>query len=826
MSTHALRLALLFSCLASLASMRAEESSGTPAGLPRFRHPGSGQVYYFVLPDRFANGNPENDRAGLPGGRDVDGFDPAVISHFHGGDLSGLSSRLDYILGLGTTALWITPPFVNKAVQRGSAAYHGYWINDFTAIDPHLGTEAEFREFVSQAHHRGIKLCLDIVVNHSADVIRQPAGARTYLDVAGHPYRDATGRAFDIRAAAYNGLGDPGAFPFLDPARSFAYAPELPEAERDVKRPAWLNDTRLYHNRGHSTFVGESSQHGDFGGLDDLMTEHPTVVNGFIDVYRRWIRDFSVDAFRIDTVKHVNIEFWEAFSPAMREQALASGRPGFFEFGEVADETGDLALLSEFSTRGGLDAPLDFGLYRTLRRVISEGRPCSELATLLEDDDWYTDHDSNADGLPTFVSNHDAGRLGYYLRRDTPGLGPELQQRLVLLAHGLLFTLRGQPVVYYGEEQGMSGTGDDMRAREDMFASKADGFRDLSLLGTTRRGSDDKFDENHPLYQAFRSLSALRLAHPGLLHGATLPRSTASSSLIAFSRVERRERIEYLVVANTSRTETLACLLPTSQAPGAVLLPVYDSTRPGQASGRSLRGDAQGRVSVSLAPLQLMVWKAARVLPVPASAPRLVPLSPLAGSTLAFGTREIVGHRLVLRQEISAAVEGGDGVGELSFLLERASRPGQYELLGVDDSPPYRVFWQPPADLGPEEEFTLVCRFDDLRGHRTQQRTGHLRIAAGGPETGIRGATVPRFTRMPPARVSARKGTRLEIEAAAEGTGPLEYQWYHDGTPVAGATKAVLRIDAPTRADAGRYTLLVHNRASSTLCSESLLSVE
>jgi len=749
-----------------------------------------------------------------------------VISHFHGGDLAGLSSKLDYIRGLGATSLWITPPFVNKAVQRGSAAYHGYWITDFTAIDPHLGTEAEFRDFMAQAHRRGLKVCLDIVVNHSADVIQYRGGAREYLDIRDHPYRDAAGKPFDIREAAYNGLGDPAIFPSLDAGRSFALVPELPAVERDAKRPAWLNDPVLYHNRGHSTFVGESSQHGDFGGLDDLMTEHPTVVNGFIDVYKRWIREFGADAYRIDTVKHVNIEFWEAFSPAMRAEALAVGRPGFFEFGEVADETGDVALLSEFSTRGGLDAPIDFGLYRALRRVLSQGMGVEEIRRLLEADDWYTDHDSNADALPTFVSNHDAGRLAYYLRRDTPGLSEEIQQRIVLLAHGLLFTLRGQPVVYYGEEQGMAGTGDDMRAREDMFPSKADGFRDLGLLGTKRRGTDDKFDTGHPFYRTFQSLAALRRAHPGLLHGSTLLRQTGAPELLAFSRVERHERAEYLVVANTSRTETLHASIPTSQAPGGVFTPIHDSTHPGQASGVSLRCDGRARVEVSLAPLQLMVWKAVRTLPVPSQAPRIRFSSPLPGSTLAFGTREIVGHRLVLRQEIGAEVEGGDGVGEVTFLLERSSRPGQYEVLGVDDAAPYRVFWQPPADLVPGETFALLATVDDLRGHRVATRVEQLRIAEGGPQTGIRGAQVPRFTLMPQERLALRKGSPLELETAAEGTGPLEYQWFHNGVPVPDATRPLLRLPALSRTDAGAYFLLIHSRQGSTLCRPCILSVE
>src|SRR5665647_3548771 len=94
---------------------------------------------------------------------------------------------------------------------------------------------------------------------------------------------------------------------------SFPYTPKIAPADANIKVPAWLNDPTLYHNRGNSTYTGESTTYGDFSGLDDLMTENPTVVDGFVDVYDTWI-DRGIDGFRIDTVKHVNLEFWQQWT--------------------------------------------------------------------------------------------------------------------------------------------------------------------------------------------------------------------------------------------------------------------------------------------------------------------------------------------------------------------------------------------------------------------------------------------------------------------------------------------------------------------------------
>ena len=260
-------------CLAAVMAAPAWAGGGDRAR-HSLRAPVTDQNFYFVMADRFENGSTANDLGGLPADPLVSGFDPTRRGFYNGGDLEGLLERIDYIRGLGTTAIWLTPSFKNKAVQLEdgpSAGYHGYWITDFTQIDPHLGTNAELRALVDAAHARGMKVFFDIITNHTADVIGYQEGARRpYVSKDVEPYRTASGVPFDDRD--YAGTGS---FPPLDPAVSFPYTPVLDPAERNLKFPAWLNDVRLYHNRGDTTFVGENSYYGDFFGLDDLFTEHP-----------------------------------------------------------------------------------------------------------------------------------------------------------------------------------------------------------------------------------------------------------------------------------------------------------------------------------------------------------------------------------------------------------------------------------------------------------------------------------------------------------------------------------------------------------------------
>ena len=163
---------------------------------PTARGPLAAESVYFVMTDRFENGDRSNDGGGLTGGRLGGGDDPTDIAYYHGGDFKGLTSRLDYIAKLGFTSIWITPPVVNQFVQQGSAAYHGYWGTDFTTIDPHYGTEADFKEFVSRSHQLGMKVIVDIVVNHTADVIKYTLGSTTYREPGDFPYKTFAGKAF------------------------------------------------------------------------------------------------------------------------------------------------------------------------------------------------------------------------------------------------------------------------------------------------------------------------------------------------------------------------------------------------------------------------------------------------------------------------------------------------------------------------------------------------------------------------------------------------------------------------------------------------------
>ncbi|HEY8994057.1 MAG TPA: alpha-amylase family glycosyl hydrolase [Lacunisphaera sp.] len=815
---HFSKLLRVLACLASSAITIPGHAEAV--AIPRFTHPGAGQTYYFVLTDRFANGRTDNDTGGFPGGPEEHGFDPTRIGYFHGGDFAGLTAKLDYLKNLGVTAVWVTPPFQNKPVQAGSAGYHGYWVTDFLKIDPHLGTNEDFRTFVQAAHSRGLKVCMDIIVNHTADVIHYPDYRTDYIDIKTRPLRSAAGAPLAERILAYNGLGDT-ARPALSAEMSFAYRPIVPEAEKTVKNPAWLNDVTLYHNRGNSAFRDESSTLGDFSGLDDTFTEHPRVVQGMIEIFTSWVRDYGVDGFRIDTARHVNSEFWQAFAPAIRAAARESGRPGFIQFGEVANETLDVPYLSEFSTHMPLDTTLDFGFFVAIRNFVSRGGPVAALTDLFHRDDLYTDHDSNIHTTTTFIGNHDAGRFAYFLQQDNPGAPPELIADLVKLGHGLLFLSRGQPVLYYGDEQGMVGRGGwDMQARESMFASRAPAFRDAPLLGTARTGADDKFDPQHPFYQLFARLAALRAGHPALRTGAMLPRTTASQDLFAFSRFDRRERVEYLAAFNNSRTQTLTIAVPTSQLPGAKLARLFASR---DDITDALTADAEGRVVVALPPLQFAVWRAESPLQTAQTA-RITLVNPAPGAALRFGKRELDGSVFPSRAEFRAEVSGGDGLGEVTFTLERASRPGQIEYLGTDDASPYRIFWRPPNDLPVGEKFTITATHSDLRGQVVSSQVTGLSIASAEVPAGIVGAKTPFITRQP-ASVRAVAGQKVTLTVAAEGTGPLEYQWLRDDEEVMDATEATLGFQVGPET-CGHYRALVRNRAGTTLSAAVDVTIE
>ena len=554
----------LLALFASAAAVAARTAGAEDSASFRGRLP-QDEVIYFLLTDRYENGDPSNDRGGLSGGRLVTGFDPIDEGFYHGGDLKGLISKLDYIQSLGATAIWVAPIFKNKPVQGGlgqeSAAYHGYWITDFTRPDPHFGTEADLHRFITAAHERGIKVYFDIVTNHTADVISYkecPASACPYRSRGDFPYTRRGGvRGMPINEGfegdeAHN-QSEANFAKLTRP--DYAYTPYIPPGEEHSKAPEWLNNLLFYHNRGNTDFKGESSSFGDFEGLDDLMTENPLVVQGFIDIYGAWIEHYQVDGYRIDSAKHVNPEFWQRFVPAMLDRAHAANIPNFHLFGE-ASAGADPAALAVHTRVDHLPAVLDFAFAAAVRAVVGGKSGTEILARIFDADPLYEGGADTALQLPTFVSNHDDGRLAYFVRKLRPGISDEETLKRVLLAHAILFTLRGVPVIYYGDEQGFVGLGGDKQARQDMFATRVPAYRADRLLGKHTKPADPPtghFDMQHPLYGAIAELAHLRHESVALRRGRQVVRSYGPKpGLFAASRIDPDTGAETVVAFNTS----------------------------------------------------------------------------------------------------------------------------------------------------------------------------------------------------------------------------------------------------------------------------------
>jgi glycosidase len=710
----------------------ASPSAADPAAHHSLREPVTDQNFYFVMPDRFENGDTANDNGGLPPGKGAgqSGFDPTGKGWYHGGDLKGLTAKLDYIKGLGTTAIWLTPSFKNKAVQPqdNSAGYHGYWITDFTHIDPHLGTNADLRALVDGAHARGMKVFFDIITNHTADVIEYTdggVGRKGYVSKDVSPYRTAAGTPFDDRDFAGT-----NSFPTLAPTgqpscsapptsfTSFPYHPCVPDAERDVKVPAWLNDVSLYHNRGDTTFSGENSQYGDFFGLDDLFTENPRVVDGMIDIYETWIRDFRIDGFRMDTMKHVDDPFWQRFAPAIQGYAAAQGIPAFYMFGEVAEDF-SRPITSHYMVHDAVQGVLDFPFQTAATHFAAGSAPTDELRDFFVDDDWYTDGDSNVYNLPTFLGNHDRGRIGMFVRNANPGASEAELLRRDELAHELMYFSRGDPVVYYGDEQGFTGAGGDQDARQDMFPSHSPQYNNLSDpipgddgagnnddIGSDATPMDDNFDPSHPLYRKLAQLVAITRANPALRNGAEQVRySSPTAGIYAFSRIEREREnaYEYVVALNNAEVSASASI-PTF-VPDSKWERIYGD------GPDTLESGSDAHLDVTVEPLSTVVYRSKKHIPRSAAAPPVTLDVPAEGR-----------DRLEVRADVA-----GDSFYEVTFLAKVGDGP--WQDIGTDDNAPYRVFHD-VSDVAPGTTIQYRAVVLDNARHTSSSSVRSATVAA------------------------------------------------------------------------------------------------
>jgi glycosidase len=626
------------------------------------------QRIYFVMPDRYANGDPTNDRGGLTGARAVTGYDPAETGWYHGGDLEGLTGTctdtrtgLARLKDLGFSAIWVTPVVAQQTVQGDSAAYHGYWGLDFTRVDPHLGTNADFAALTDCAHRLGLKVYLDVVVNHTADVIL-PAGGSTYLGTDEMPYRDCKGKPFSAQRYA-------GTKRF--PCVSARYQPRQPlvlPQNRALKKPAWLNQVTRYHNRGSISFDSCSPacfEQGDFFGLDDLFTEQPFVVNGLANAFGDWIRRFKVDGFRVDTARHVDRAFFKAWAPKILATARAAGVKDFEIFGEVF--LTDTVELSSFVRDRGIPNVIDFPLQDTLVRYAGGSAGSRGIVSRLADDDYFRGPDGRAPTPATFLGNHDIGRAAAKIREQTQAGGAELLAR-VNLGNSLLYLLRGAPTVYYGDEVGMIGRGGDKAARQDMFPTKVAEWQAEERVGSPPIGTGSSFDVvNHPVAAHLRVLGALRADHPALSTGATFVR-LAQQSVLAVSRIDRAARHEYLAVFNAGE-EDARVTVPTA-TPSTSWRPLLGAT--------AAQSDANGRVTLTVPALGALLLRADAELPKRDAAKAVVTVRPDEISSL-------------LR--VSATASTLDPL-SVAFAVRRAGAP-RWSRLGVDDSGPYAVYLDP-----------------------------------------------------------------------------------------------------------------------------------
>jgi len=514
----------------------------------------SKELIYFVFPDRYLNGDTSNDKFA--------GYDPRDTAFFHGGDLKGLTGTcsagdngLARIKKLGFTAVWVTPLVVQQKPTPYGAGYHGYWGVDFLNVDPHLGTKEEMVAFSECAKKLGLKLILDVVTNHTGDVIQ---------------YKEK--EAF------------------------------LPSDMVNAKNPAWLNDLSNYHNVGDmNSCWGEGScmQLGDFYGLDDIATEKAVVYNGWADVYGKWIKDYGISGFRVDTARHVDDNFFKNWSPQINAAAQSVGINDFTIFGEVWDV--NPINLMNYIRRNKIQTVLDFPFQRSAAEFASGYSDATTIENLFAYDDLYTTATTSASNMVTFLGNHDMGRAGKIIESKRINPATELLPR-TLLGHSLMYLTRGIPSVYYGDEVGMTGTGSgsDQLARQDMFSTKVNIWKTEKRIGSSPIGTGNAFDitEKHPIAIHLKALANLRAANPGLSN-ATMQIRYAKDYLLAISKKDDVENREYVVAFNNSNKAIKATINTATSKGGWKLI-----------MGKSSFKAAGEKVTITVPALSTVVLKA------------------------------------------------------------------------------------------------------------------------------------------------------------------------------------------------------------------------
>ena len=395
------------------------------------------ETIYFLVVDRFYDGDPENSEGPNPELYDPEGKD---WGKYWGGDLQGVIDKLDYLKDMGVTAVWLTPLFEQvEALFIEQAAIHGYWIKDFKRLNPRFIAKGDnpsinqtqeskdtvFDKLVYELHQRNMKLVLDIVCNHSNP---------DFSGKKGELYDDG------VKIADFNDDKD-----------------------------------NWYHHYGEvQNWEDEwQVQNCELSGLATFNENNIAYRNYIKSAIKQWL-DRGVDALRVDTVKHMPIWFWQEFNAD-----ISTHRPDVFIFGEwiYSDPRNERSV--EFVNESGMTI-LDFGLCVAIREVLGKGAEAG--FSLIQDVLDLDFHYYGATELITFIDNHDMPRF--------QSLNPDPE--MLRLAIGLIMTTRGIPCIYYGTEQYLHDDtegGNDPYNRPMMEKWDTDSpiYRDVRLLSGLRR---------------------------------------------------------------------------------------------------------------------------------------------------------------------------------------------------------------------------------------------------------------------------------------------------------------------------------------------------
>lgn len=532
----------------SLSNVNAQNAGELHVPSPDWRE----QIIYFVMVDRFNDGDATNNNQG------VGEYDPGRNSHYSGGDLPGLADKVSYIKNLGATAVWITPPVANQwwSPTAQYSGYHGYWAENLMAVDKHYGRLSDMQNLSRRLHGQGMYLVQDIVVNHMGNFFAyDPKQWNAQNPALGYRREAATAQTQIPSQKPFN-RNDP-----RDPAQArdaiYHWTPDI----RDFTNPAQEHDWQM-------------------AGLDDLNTENPRVREALRRSYGFWIREAGVDAFRVDTAFYVPPDYFRDFlhaddpqQPGILRVAEATGRRNFHVFGEgfgidkPFEETQSRKIESFVRGADGqalMPAMINFPLYGTGIDIFAKGHPTREMRHRIET--MMRVHES-PHLMPSFVDNHDVDR---FLAN---GGMAALQQNLLLI-----MTLPGIPVLYYGTEQGFT------EQRGAMFKT---GFGS---------GGRDRFDESAPLYRSLQTMTALRKSQKLFTHGLpTVLKDSATGAGVLVYRM-RHGNADALVLFNTADSPHVLDNLDTGRPDVRGWRAAFSLT----AFPETLGADAKGRVSAVL----------------------------------------------------------------------------------------------------------------------------------------------------------------------------------------------------------------------------------